>query len=143
MRCAVCWMPLSNSGRVLNVNPIGKQAQLHVVDYRISQEFIPPAIGDVSLLGLGFLLLGSAQKIVGGEPQAVRSHDGHEHVTIVLPFLACGFALVGIMMPAAVTGRQLLRTLRPVHQTSLGGIMLVVEWLAPMGLKGSEWRNAR
>src|SRR5215204_5699638 len=55
-----------------------------MVDYHISQEIIPPAIGDVGLLGLGFLLFGGAQKIVGGEGQAVRSHDGHEHVTILV-----------------------------------------------------------
>jgi hypothetical protein len=55
-----------------------------MVDYCVSQEVIPPAIRDVGLLGLGFLLLGGAEKIVGGEPQAVRSHDGHEHVTILV-----------------------------------------------------------
>jgi hypothetical protein len=54
-------------------DPIGKQAQLHMVDYPISLEVIPPAIGDVGLLGLGFLLFGGAQKIVSDEPQAVRS----------------------------------------------------------------------
>src|SRR5215203_2646016 len=55
-----------------------------MVDYLISQEVIASAIGDVGFLGLGFLLFGGAQKIVGGEPQAVRSHDGHEHVTILV-----------------------------------------------------------
>src|SRR5215217_6608048 len=62
-----------------------------MVDYLISQEVIASAIGDVGFLGLGFLLFGGAQKIVGGEPQAVRSHDGHEHVTIlVVDDVACG-----------------------------------------------------
>jgi hypothetical protein len=55
-----------------------------VVDYRISVEVIPPAIGDVGLLGLGLLFFGGAEEIVGGEPQAMRSHDGHEHVIIVV-----------------------------------------------------------
>jgi hypothetical protein len=58
---------------------------------------------------------------------------------IVLPFLRSGYALVGIMMPAEDTGCELLRTLLPhtrvnrpssVHQTSLGGIMVVVERMA-------------
>ena len=55
-----------------------------MVDYRISVEVVAPAIGDVGLLGLGFLFLGGAQQIVGGEPQAVGSHDGHEHVSVLV-----------------------------------------------------------
>ncbi len=55
-----------------------------MVDYCVSLEVVPPAIGDVGLFGLGFLLLGGAEEIVGGEPQAVRRHDGHEHVTILV-----------------------------------------------------------
>jgi hypothetical protein len=34
--------------------------------------------------------------------------------------------------------RTALPSLRQVRQPSLGGIMLVVEWLAPLGRKGSE-----
>ena len=69
---------------MVTADPIGEQAHLNMVDYLISQEVIPPAIGDVGLLGLGFLLFGGAEEIVDGEPQAVRSHDGHEDVTILV-----------------------------------------------------------
>jgi hypothetical protein len=55
-----------------------------MVDYLVSLEAVPPAIGDVGLFSLGLLLFGGAQKIIGGEPQAVRSHDGYEHVTILV-----------------------------------------------------------
>src|SRR5215217_5454725 len=63
---------------------LGKQAHLHMVNYRVSQEVIPPTRGDVRFLGLGFLLFGCAEQIIVGEPQAMRSHDGHEHVTILV-----------------------------------------------------------
>src|SRR5215211_3044863 len=55
-----------------------------MVNYRVSQEVIPPARGDVRFLGLGFLLFGCAEQVIVGEPQAVRSHDGHEHIAILV-----------------------------------------------------------
>src|SRR5215211_5203758 len=55
-----------------------------MVNYRVSQEVIPPTIGDVGFLGLGFLLFGCAEQVIVGEPQAVRSHDGHEHIAILV-----------------------------------------------------------
>jgi hypothetical protein len=36
---------------LVNADPIGKQAQLHVVDYRIPEEVIAPTIGEVGFLG--------------------------------------------------------------------------------------------
>src|SRR5215213_6392726 len=61
-----------------------------MVNYRVSQEVIPPARGDVRFLGLGFLLFGCAEQVIVGEPQAVRSHDGHEHIAIlVVDDVAC------------------------------------------------------
>ena len=33
---------------------------------------------------LGVLFLGGGEKIVGGDPQMERSHDGHEHVTFLV-----------------------------------------------------------
>src|SRR5215203_3917470 len=49
-----------------------------------SVEFIPPAIGDVGLLGVRFLLCGPAEKILGGDLQAVRTHDSYEHVSVLV-----------------------------------------------------------
>jgi hypothetical protein len=55
-----------------------------MVDYCVSPPVIPPAIGDVGLLGLRFFLWRSAEKISGGKLQAVRTHDSYEHVAILI-----------------------------------------------------------
>src|SRR5215212_7290034 len=70
---------------LVSADPIGKQAHVHMVDHRISQEVIGPTIGDVGLLGLGFLLFGGAH------------------------FLPKGYAHVRIMMAAADAWCELLR----------------------------------
>src|SRR3712207_5069405 len=67
---------------LLNTDPVGKQAELHMMDDSVSPEFILAAIGDVSLSGLRSLLRAPAQEISGGKLQAVRTHDSYEHVTI-------------------------------------------------------------
>jgi hypothetical protein len=67
-----------------NTDPVGKQAQLHVVDYFVCAQFIAPAIGDVGFLGLRFLLFGCAEKVSGGKLRAVRTHNGYEHVSILV-----------------------------------------------------------
>src|ERR671932_275743 len=54
------------------------------MENHVSPEVIAPAIGDVGLLGLRFLLCGPAEKILGGEPQTVRSHDSYEHVSVLV-----------------------------------------------------------
>ena len=59
--------PKIDQAFLIAADPIGKQAHLHMVDDRIPKEVVPPAIGDVGLLGLGFPLFGGAQEIVGGE----------------------------------------------------------------------------
>ena len=54
------------------------------MENHVSLQVIAPAIGDVGLLGLRFLLCGPAEKILGGEPQTVRSHDSYEHVSVLV-----------------------------------------------------------
>ena len=56
---------------LVNTDPVGKQAELHVMDYRVSPQLVGSAIGDVGLLGLRFLLGGPAQKVLSGKLQAV------------------------------------------------------------------------
>src|SRR4028119_1561726 len=69
---------------LLNTNPVGKQAELHVMDDCVSPELILAAIGDVGFLGLHFLFWRPAQKILGSKLQAVRAHDGYEHVSFLV-----------------------------------------------------------
>jgi hypothetical protein len=56
------------------------------MDDCLSVELIPPTIGDVGFFGLGLFLFGPAQKIVGGKPQSVRTHDGYEHVSVLVVY---------------------------------------------------------
>jgi|SRR5829696_7309891 hypothetical protein len=82
--CAQCQSISRNFDQtfLVNADPVGKQAELHVMDDRVSPEFIPAAIGDVGLSGLRFLLWAPAEKISGDKLRAVRTHDGYEHVSI-------------------------------------------------------------
>src|SRR3712207_269943 len=67
---------------LLDTDPVGKQAELHMMDDRAPPELILAAIGDVGLGGLRSLLRAPAQKISGGKPSAVGPHDSYEHVAI-------------------------------------------------------------
>ena len=85
-RCAQCQAITLKVDQTLlvNTNPVGKQAELPMMDDFVSVEVIPPAIGDVGLLGLRFFLWRPAEKIVDAKLQAVRTHDCYEYVSVLV-----------------------------------------------------------
>src|SRR5919106_4554835 len=52
------------------------------MDDRVALEFVPPAVGDVGLGGVRFLLHAPSEKISCGKLRAVRAHDSYEHVPV-------------------------------------------------------------
>lgn len=67
---------------LLDADPVGKQAQLHVMGDGVSTELVATAIGDVGASGLRPFPCAPAEKISCGELRAVGSHDGHGHVSV-------------------------------------------------------------
>ena len=67
-----------------NTDPVGKQAEFHVMDDCVSPEFVSAAIGHVGASGLRFLLCAPPEKISGGKLHAVRTRDSYEHVSILV-----------------------------------------------------------
>ena len=53
-----------NQTFLVNTDPVGKQAELHVMDDCLSLEFIPATIGHVGARGLRFLLCAPTEKII-------------------------------------------------------------------------------
>jgi hypothetical protein len=94
--------PKLDQALLVAANPVGKQTELYVVDDCLSVELVPPAIGDVGFLGLRFLLFGCAQEIVGGELGALRTHDGYEHVSVVVVHYVAGGILTERVADLAV-----------------------------------------
>ena len=69
---------------LINTNPVGKRAELYLVNYSVFAQLVTTAIGEEGLLGLCFFLCGPAEKISTGELQAVRTHDSYEHVSVLV-----------------------------------------------------------
>jgi hypothetical protein len=72
--------PNFNQTFLVNADPVGKQAEVHVMDDCLSMEVVPAAIRDVGTSGVRFLLYAPAEQSSGGKLRAVSTHDSYEHV---------------------------------------------------------------
>jgi hypothetical protein len=68
---------------LVDTDPVGKQAELHVMDDRVSVELVPAAIGHVGLGGVRLLFCTRPEKISSSELLAVMTHHGYEHVSVL------------------------------------------------------------
>ena len=67
---------------LVDPDPVGEQAELHLVDDRVPAELLAAAIAHVGLGGVHLLLCARPGEISGGELRAVGTHHGHEHVAV-------------------------------------------------------------
>jgi hypothetical protein len=82
-------------------DPVGKQAEVHVMDDCLSTEVVPAAIRDVGTSGVRFLLYAPAEQISGGKLRAVSTHDSYEHVPIAVVDDVSDSILTERMWPSA------------------------------------------